>query len=85
MVTGNDTSGMVIITTGTDNLAGGDVCNITFAKSFEKAPHPVFTAIDKDSATVGVYVSATTTTMTIAFSQTPAASHAYSFNYVNLQ
>lgn len=84
-VTGDDTSGVIRISTGAIEVSSGPECTITFAQPFAASPHPVPAAVDRNSAIMGVYVAATSTNMTISFAQTPAAYTTYTFNFQNLQ
>lgn len=82
---GNDTSGTLSLTAGSDNLTSGAQCTITFAKPFDHAPRPVLSATNKAGAKIGIYAQTSTSQMTIYFSQAPLAGQQYSFNYWNPQ
>ncbi|MDL2342274.1 MAG: right-handed parallel beta-helix repeat-containing protein [Patescibacteria group bacterium] len=64
VITGNDTSGKIVITTGTGATAG-DLADITFANAFGSAPNIVLTSGDANAAILQHYVSPTTTTFSI--------------------
>jgi hypothetical protein len=59
-ITGNDTSGKIVITTGT-GAAAGDLADATFANAYSVAPNVVLTAGGANSAKLQYYVTCTTT------------------------
>ncbi|MGH7239980.1 MAG: hypothetical protein ACREHG_07930, partial [Candidatus Saccharimonadales bacterium] len=84
-VSGNDTSGTITLTTGTDNLTSGGECTLTFAKQFTATPRSMLSALDKNSFQAGAYLTSGTTDMTLYFINTPSANQTYTFNYWNPQ
>jgi hypothetical protein len=63
-VTGTDTSGKIVITTGS-NVAIGDFVDLTFAQKYENAPNVVLTAGDSSAAQLLYYTVPTTTGFSI--------------------
>ncbi len=55
-VTGTDTSGKIVITTGSDTNSG-DLADLTFAKAYSGAPNVVLTAGDANAAKLQQFVS----------------------------
>jgi hypothetical protein len=85
-ITGDDTGGVVTLTTGTASWASGAQCTITFANAYGVAPNPVITnASAVSTSTVQPYVSSTTTTMVINFYAADTATHTFKFDYFNSQ
>lgn len=84
-IDGNDTSGTITLTTGTQDTANGAVCKITFIQSFTSAPRTIISALDKDSLQIGGFTSASNTDFTLNFVNVPDAHHVYKFNYWNPQ
>lgn len=78
-----DTAGVVTITAGTLGLNTGPQAIVTFNKAYSVAPLVVLTAVNAATglAAVGVYVTSSTTTMTINFAAAGVASTVYSYNY----
>lgn len=80
-ISGNDSSGTITITAGNDSFSAGAICVITFSEAFDSAPRPVLSSADEDSAQMTPYVHATTSEMTLGFTNAPTASQEYQFNY----
>ncbi len=85
VVTGNDSSGTITITAGSDSLSEGDTCVLTFSKPYTGTPRPLVSPLNKSSAEAGPYASADSNTLTLSFAQAPVAGQTYSFNYWNVQ
>lgn len=80
-VAGRDTAGIATLTTGSGSPATGAQAIITFATAFAVAPVATVSPASAVAAARDVYVTATTTTLTIGFAAAGAASTAYVFNY----
>src|SRR5262249_23771067 len=84
-VSGNDTSGTITVTLGSNPLAD-DVAHITFAKAYGSTPHIVLTPEGKGSAAPQPYVDQPTGAgFTIGINGTPAAGATYTFTYHTIQ
>jgi hypothetical protein len=86
-ITGNDTSGKIVITTGT-GAGGGDLADITFAQAYGSAPNVVLSAGDTNAAKLQSFVSPSTTTFSInapAGGAGLADSTSYTFYYHVMQ
>jgi hypothetical protein len=79
-VLGNDTSGTLTITTGT-NVANGTLIEVNFAKAFVKNPKVMLTPSDANSADLRYFGDGLTDKFKINLTQAPAASTTYKFNY----
>jgi hypothetical protein len=82
VISGNDLDGQVTFGTGTSPSAGSQV-TVTFSKSYTN-PRVVLTPINSASASLNLYVSATSTTFTVSSVNAPSASQGnttYGFNY----
>ncbi|MFI5240752.1 MAG: hypothetical protein ACHQUB_03535 [Candidatus Saccharimonadia bacterium] len=100
-ISGNDTSGVVTITTGSGALGtGGDLVTITFRSPFSSTPHAVASPVGLETATAianptgnpasgagEFYVSASTTQLVIGVSKlnSGVAGVTYTFNYLVTQ
>jgi hypothetical protein len=80
-----DMSGVVSVTAGTLTLASGAQCVVTFNKAYNVAPvcvmWPNNSATSLAIATLGEYVTSSTTTMTVNAGAAPVTTIAYSWNY----
>ena len=85
-VTGTDTSGEIIIDTGT-GTATGDLSDLTFAQDFESAPTVVLTAGDANAAKLQLYVSPVDTGFSINAATTNGLldNQTYTFYYHVIQ
>jgi hypothetical protein len=82
VISGTDLDGQVTFGTGTSPSAGSQAV-ITFSKSYTN-PRVVITPINSASASLNLYVSATSTTFTVSSVNAPSASQGntvYGFNY----
>jgi hypothetical protein len=82
VIAGTDLDGQVTFGTGTSPSAGSQV-TVTFAKSYTN-PRVVITPINSASASLNLYVSATSSTFTVSSVNAPSASQGngtYGFNY----
>lgn len=79
-----DSRGRIEIITGTLGLSTGSYCTITFNKTHGTAPICVLTPTSSTLST-SVYVSATTTTMSINFAVAGGISSTYDINYQCLE
>jgi TolA-binding protein len=82
-VTGNDTTGTITITTGSNATADALVA-LTFAQIYGSAPHVVLTPANHDSAMLGMYYDADSTTssgFTLFASSAPHTNTTYKFTY----
>jgi hypothetical protein len=84
-VSGNDTGGSITITTGASGLADGKQCVLTFHTAFGAMPNPVIAPRDKAGVQAQAFVDADTHSMTVEFSDAPAANTTYAFDYFNTQ
>ncbi|MDQ5885484.1 MAG: hypothetical protein QG645_649, partial [Patescibacteria group bacterium] len=82
-IEGNDTSGTITITTGT-NTTTEQLANISFANPYNKAPRIVFSPASRESTKVGAYYDPAQTTnsgYSIMVDQLPQPSTTYTFTY----
>lgn len=79
---GRDEYGQVVYKAGAP--ATGTSLTLTFATPYSVAPTVVVSANDTATEALGVYASATTTALSIAFTAEPTAAHTYTVNYVAL-
>lgn len=84
-VTGNDTSGKIVLESQGTGQASGAECTLTFSAPFGSAPNPVITPLDGGSVSMGAFAQASTTTLTIDFMNTPVAGQTYSYSYFTPQ
>ncbi|HEX5455852.1 MAG TPA: hypothetical protein VFW77_00615, partial [Candidatus Saccharimonadales bacterium] len=84
-ISGNDTSGTITLTTGTQNITEGAVCKITFIQPFTAKPRTIISALDKDSVQISAFITSTKTDFTLNFINVPDVQHVYKFNYWNPQ
>jgi cytoskeletal protein CcmA (bactofilin family) len=86
-VEGNDTSGTLTITTGA-NTSADELAKLTFATAFTGKPRVVLTPANRDSADLGAYYDATTTSsdsFSILATQVPVSGKTYMFTYFVVQ
>jgi hypothetical protein len=87
-VSGNDTSGIITVTTGTGCAASGTLATISFATAFGAAPHVLLTPGSSTALTLGAYVddaTITTNSFVLGTNSAPINSTAYKWNYEVLQ
>ena len=85
-ITGTDTAGKIILTTGTTPTAAADIATLTFNAAYSAAPYPVLTpgnaATTALGAATGVYPTPSTTTLKLTAGATSlAASTQYVWYY----
>ncbi len=80
-LTGRDEFGTVSITAGT-TPAAGTLATITFATPYTVAPVASVIENDSNATQLGVYCTATTTTLTISGRTAGTATNVYLINYV---
>lgn len=86
-IEGNDTSGTITITAGT-NTTADELTKLTFTSQFTAKPRVVLTAANRDSAKLGAYYDASTTSQnsfSIMSDQVPEAGKTYVFTYFIVQ
>jgi hypothetical protein len=85
-VTGNDISGVVSITTGSQSVSADDILKIVFNKAYSAAPRVVLTPVGRDSAQAGGYVDQTQPdSFMIGITNAAANGKTYVFNYQIMQ
>jgi hypothetical protein len=85
-VVGNDTSGVITITTGTGCSVTGKMATVTFNSSFGAAPRVLMTPTNASSTDLKWYNgSATATAFTIDTATAPNDAATYTFNYWAVQ
>ncbi len=86
-VAGNDTSGVITITTGTGCSTAGKLATLTFANVFSSAPHVLLSPVTATAEGKGYVDAATvsTTTFDLDVGAVPASSTIYKWNYVVIQ
>jgi hypothetical protein len=86
-ITGNDTSGTITIVAGA-NTTADELAELTFNVPFTNKPRIVFSPANRDSAKVGAYYDATSTTansFSIYTDEAPQAGKTYEFTYFIVQ
>jgi hypothetical protein len=85
----SDTAGLWALTTTATSPAAGDQCDITFQTAYNTAPICTITANNANAAnfavTSGVYITTSTTKLTVNFATADAVGHAYSWAYQCIQ
>lgn len=80
-----DTAGEITLTTGTLSLAAGSQLTVTYNTTYATAPLVIITPADTNAAlaeaTLGVYVTRTTTGFDVNFNIAPGITTAYLWNY----
>jgi len=82
-VSGSDTSGTVIINTGSSPPAGC-FATITFSQAFSATPHVVITPIGSGAAGLQYYVNRSTTNFSICALNAADATQTFGFDYIVL-
>ncbi|HEY5667537.1 MAG TPA: hypothetical protein VIR03_00060 [Candidatus Saccharimonadales bacterium] len=85
IVSGTDTAGTIIITTGQGTVRGGDLAKLVFALAFGSEPRIQVTPVGAGSAGLLPYVSQTTADFTLGVIGTPVGGQTYTFNYSVMQ
>ncbi len=84
-IVGNDTSGTIIVTTGT-GPAVGVLATVTFANAYGAAPDVVIAPkTNGNGATLQYYTVPGTTTFTLNSNNAPAGSTTYTYSYMVMQ
>ncbi len=82
IVSGDDTTGTISITTGSSGLTAGDLVNIAFSKSYTAAPHIVISGDNGVSASSFMYPTGKTLTgFQLHMDSTPKPNTTYMFDY----
>ena len=88
-ISGNDIAGSITITTGTDTptnpIDSGEQITVTFNTPYDEAPRITLTPTDENSAQINYYVTKTTDSFIIHFTDVPAESTEFSFDYQIIQ
>jgi len=85
-VTGNDTAGLISVTTGTGCAATGVLGTVTFANAYGSAPRIMFTPTNANATGLNYYNGATsTTTFTLDTNTIPVDATSYTYNYFVIQ
>jgi hypothetical protein len=87
-VSGNDTSGIVTITTGSGCASSGKLATVTFASPFAAAPHVILTPGSALTAGLNAYIddsTVNTTAFDVGIGSTPANATTYKWNYLVVQ
>lgn len=87
-VSGNDTSGIITVTTGSGCSGGGTLATLTFASAYAAAPHVTLTPGSSTAQTLGAYVNngtILTTSVAIGTNNTPVNATTYQWNYLITQ
>lgn len=79
-VSGTDTAGTITVNTGSSPPAGV-LITITFTASFGKTPKVIVTPVGSAAASLGHYVTRSTTSFSLATVNAPPASSTFSFDY----
>jgi hypothetical protein len=81
-VTGNDTSGTLIIKAGSGCAAGGVLANVTFAKPYGAAPRVLLTPVGDDATDLKYNIGAVTTTgFEVKTKNAPTSGVTYTYYY----
>lgn len=84
-IAGNDTAGVITVTTGTACAAGGTLATVSFANSYTSAPPVVITPQDSTSAALQTYATQGTATFVLGTNTTATATTTYKYNYLVVQ
>lgn len=84
-VSGNDTAGTVIITTGHGVMNPGEVAIITFRTPFSTTPKVQLTPLNEASSKVNYYVTRSATFFTVDTGSALSADTQYAFDYLVTQ
>jgi hypothetical protein len=81
-IDGNDISGTITVTTGTDAAKAGNLAVVTFATAYGQAPHVVISARGTAAAQIQPYLGdVSATTFNLAFLGTLEPKKTYQFEY----
>jgi cytoskeletal protein CcmA (bactofilin family) len=84
-ITGNDTSGVITVTTS-DGPTAGDLANIVFSKAYGAVPHIIISGQDGKSAASFMYpASKSQTGFDLQMDNPPQANTTYTFDYFIVQ
>jgi hypothetical protein len=87
-IAGNDTAGVITVTTGTACASSGKLATVTFASAFGAAPRVNITPASAGSVGLGAYIdnsTISTTAFDLDVTGTPADSTTYVWNYFTFQ
>ena len=84
-VTGNDTTGIVAITTGTGCSSSGQLASVTFNSAYASAPQVQLAPVTSAAALLPIYRTTSTTGFTISTPNTPTSTTTYTFSYFTAQ
>jgi hypothetical protein len=82
-LSGSDTSGSIIINTGSSPPAGC-FATITFSQAFDTTPHVVVSPVSAGAADVGYYVTRSTTGFVLCGTSAAGSGQSFGFDYVVL-
>jgi cytoskeletal protein CcmA (bactofilin family) len=82
-VSGSDTTGSVVVNTGS-NTGAGCFATITFARKFSSTPHVVITPIGSGAAAVEYYVNRSSSEFSICTTNAAPSGQTFGFDYVIL-
>jgi hypothetical protein len=81
-INGNDTSGTIVITTGSGALVAGEMAVVHFRSGYKTTPKVQLTPVNTSAATIGYYASRSPGFFTIDIASAPAANTVYAFDYL---
>lgn len=83
LLSGTDVMGTVELVTGSAAWASGSQCDITFNVAYASAPKCVFSAANANAAaaTMGIYLSKTSTVLSVNFATADTAATTYQWDY----
>lgn len=85
LANGTDIAGQLTVTTTAVSPGSGEQCKITFNAAYAVAPICLISPVSANGANLavisGVYVTSSTTIMSINFASADATGHAYIYNY----
>lgn len=79
-VSGSDTSGSVVINTGSSPSSGCFI-TINFATPYNSTPHVLISPTNQAAGGIGYYATRTTTSFSICAASAPAAGSSFGFDY----
>lgn len=82
-VSGSDTTGSVVINTGS-NTGAGCFATITFARKFNSTPHVVLTPVGSGGAGIAYYVNRSSSEFSVCTTSPAPAGQTFGFDYVVL-
>lgn len=84
-VAGTDTTGTIIITTGTQCANPGQLAAITFNQAYTAAPQVILTAANSAAALLPIYRTTSTTGFTLSTANKSTSATTYIFSYFTAQ